>query len=79
MLKTYILAILAIPALMFVWLGVQIGWRKLFHEYVEDDDVLAGRKGCADCNCLGTCQNKTNQINRSTITGGQTNGKFARL
>ena len=58
MLKTYFFTILAIPVLMLVWLGVQIGWRKIFHEYIDDADVLAGRKGCAGCGCVGVCQNK---------------------
>lgn len=78
MFKTYLLTVLAIPILMMLWLAVQTGWRKLFREFLEDEDVLAGRKGCSDCSCLGACQSKTKHKN-SSIYGGHENGKYAGL
>ncbi|MFQ5632491.1 MAG: hypothetical protein ACE5I1_27295 [bacterium] len=81
MLKTYLLAIFAIPVLMMLWMIVQYAWRKTFSDTVNAEDVLAFRKGCGACSCTEICEKETMQKDAKTskLIGGETNGKITRL
>lgn len=59
MLKTYLLTIFAIPVLMIFWMAVQFAWRKSFSDTINNEDVLAFRKGCGVCSCTGICEKET--------------------
>lgn len=43
---------------MIGWIQVQILWKKIFADQVEDDDVLAGRKSCGNCGCSSSSCSK---------------------
>ena len=45
-------------ALMALWLSVQIRWKKDFVDFIEDEDVLADRMKCGNCDCQSICTNK---------------------
>ena len=50
---------LGLGALLALWLGVQIAWRRAFPGHVPvDEDILAGRLGCHDCTCSTPCENR---------------------
>ena len=53
--KTYALAILLPPLLMFIWFAVQSAWRHVFFTTDADGDVLAGRSNCGQCGCVVPC------------------------
>ena len=57
MLQTTLIAIIAIVALMLLWLIVQNRWRKTFADQIHDEDVLAERRSCGHCGCSGICEN----------------------
>lgn len=80
MLQSYLLTILAIPAMMIAWVAVQFAWRKTFREAVTDDDVLASRRGCSGCGCIGYCEKDSQEkSNTNSSIGGNNNGTLARL
>jgi hypothetical protein len=58
MIKSLIIAIVAIIMMMVGWVFVQTLWRKIFTGSYQGEDVLAGRKGCMNCSCLLICKNK---------------------
>ena len=58
MIFNLIVGIVGIVLLAFVWLVVQIGWKKVFWDLVDDEDVLADRVKCGNCNCKTICTNK---------------------
>lgn len=58
MLDSLLIAIAAIVALMLLWAIVQTLWRRVFSDYVQDDDVLAERRSCGNCGCATACENK---------------------
>ncbi|MGK7390156.1 MAG: hypothetical protein ACNS60_07385 [Candidatus Cyclobacteriaceae bacterium M2_1C_046] len=61
--EKYIIGILGIAALMAGWIQVQVMWKSVFADQVEDEDVLAGRKGCGNCGCSSTsCSKKKENI-----------------
>ena len=60
--KSLVMAIGGIIALMLAWTGVQYFWKKTFSEYITDDDVLAERRSCGNCGCSTACQKKNNQV-----------------
>ncbi len=62
MVKSLILAMVGISALMMVWLIVQALWRKTFRDYITDDDVLAERRSCKNCGCTTACSNKKENL-----------------
>lgn len=53
MLYTIGITIGAVIGLMFFWVLVQTVWRHVFQDYIQDDDVLADRRSCANCGCSG--------------------------
>ena len=58
MIKSLLIAITCITALMMGWLMVQLWWKKTFREYISDEDVLADRRSCKNCGCTEACENK---------------------
>ena len=56
MLSSYITAIIIVCFLMVLWMFVQFAWRKVFPGVADDEDVLAGRKGCGSCSHEFDCQ-----------------------
>ncbi len=62
MIKSLIIAITSITALMMGWLIIQTFWKKTFREYVSDEDVLAERRSCKNCGCTKACINKTEKL-----------------
>ncbi len=61
MIKTFAIAAVVIILVMTIWIGVQMIWRKVFADYISDEDVMAGRTSCRNCNCMGVCALKTEQ------------------
>lgn len=61
----YLFAIVAIVALMLIWVLVQFAWKKTFPGISSDEDVLAGRGGCQGCKCLLICQKKVPFANKN--------------
>ena len=62
MLKSLIIGIGGIIALMVIWAIVQFFWKKTFSEYISDEDVLAERRSCGNCGCTSICKNKKMEI-----------------
>ncbi|MBK8625017.1 MAG: hypothetical protein IPN86_05495 [Saprospiraceae bacterium] len=58
MIKSLIIAITGISALMIGWLMIQTFWKKTFRDYISDEDVLAERRSCKNCGCTEACENK---------------------
>jgi len=58
MLKTLFIGVAGTVSLIFIWVIVQYGWRKLFLSLLTDVDVLAGRNSCGNCNCTTGCENQ---------------------
>jgi hypothetical protein len=55
MMNSVIIAIGGILGIMIVWIAVQALWRKVFAEYISDEDVMAGRTSCGNCGCTTAC------------------------
>jgi hypothetical protein len=56
MLYTMSIAMGAVIVLMLFWILIQTIWRNVFRDYIQDEDVLADRRSCANCGCSGqTC------------------------
>jgi len=51
-------ATVGLGALLVLWLGVQVVWRRAFPGTPVDEDVLAGRMSCHGCTCTTPCENK---------------------
>lgn len=62
MIKSLIIASLAIIFMMLGWVIVQTVWRKVFTGSWFGDDVLIDRRSCSDCSCLIICKNNKNKI-----------------
>jgi len=62
MIKSLIIAIVSIIALMLGWLLIQILWKRTFSDYILDDDVLAERRSCKNCGCTEACENKKQAV-----------------
>ena len=56
MLKSLIIATVAIVGMMLVWTVVQTMWRKIFTGNAVGEDVLVDRRSCSDCSCLTICK-----------------------
>ncbi len=52
---THGVALLALVAVMTVWVAVQRAWRQTFDDELTDPDALAGRMGCSGCGCVTRC------------------------
>jgi hypothetical protein len=61
MLSSYATGIGAIVVLLMVWVGVQVGWRKVFADVATDPDALAGRMGCHGCSGEDGCERSAPQ------------------
>ena len=62
MLKSLIIATVAIIGMMLVWTIVQTMWRKVFTGNAVGEDVLVDRRDCADCSCITICKTKNKKI-----------------
>ncbi|HRF40618.1 MAG TPA: hypothetical protein PK198_17620 [Saprospiraceae bacterium] len=58
MVKSLFTAIGILVGLVLAWIAVQALWRKVFADYVHDDDVLAERRECGNCGCTTACERK---------------------
>ncbi len=67
MIKSLIIGIGGIIALMIIWAIVQLFWKKTFSEYISDDDVLADRRSCGNCGCSTICKNKLQTIENGEL------------
>ncbi len=52
------LALGIIIGLMTTWVSIQWLWKRVFAEYISDEDVMADRTTCGNCNCTKACRNK---------------------
>ena len=59
MIKSMLIAIISITALVLGWVLIQNMWRKNFGEMITDEDVLADRRSCQSCTCEKPCPNKS--------------------
>lgn len=71
MLKSYIIALLGIVAVMTVWTMVQNAWRTVFSPSHADPDVLAGRNRCSGCVCTGGGHCRSNFTSRASSKESQ--------
>jgi hypothetical protein len=55
MLKSYVIAVLAISGLMVIWAFVQRIWSRVFFPASPDLDVLEHRRSCGSCGCAHPC------------------------
>lgn len=58
MIKSLIIGMAGMTLLMVIWAIVQYYWGKMFSNTLPDEDVLAGRKGCGQCERASVCGNK---------------------
>lgn len=58
MLQSLIIAVGLTVVMVLAWLLVQLLWKRVFSEEYREDDVLAGRRSCANCGCTGICERK---------------------
>ncbi|MFT5165299.1 MAG: hypothetical protein ACI8P3_000523 [Saprospiraceae bacterium] len=58
MFESLIIGIGGIVSLMIIWITIQSFWRKIFAEYISEDDVMAGRTSCGNCGCSTICIKK---------------------
>jgi hypothetical protein len=62
LIKSFLIAALAIVGMMIAWTVVQTMWRKIFTGNAVGEDVLADRRSCSDCSCITICKNKNIKI-----------------
>lgn len=55
MLKSYLIAVIAVSGLMVAWALVQQLWRRVFDPRSLDSDVLEQRISCGRCGCARPC------------------------
>ncbi len=55
MLKSYVIAVTGIAALMVVWAFVQRIWGQVFFPESPEDDALEHRISCGKCGCAAPC------------------------
>lgn len=56
MIQSLLIAIGFMVAIVLAWTLVQHLWRDTFREEYTQEDVLAGRRSCANCGCTGICE-----------------------
>jgi len=67
MLQSLIIGIGGIIFLMIVWFAIQTWWGKTFPDHVIDDDAMAGRTKCSNCDCTAECENKNQELTSEGI------------
>ena len=72
MIKSFLIASAVIVGLMLAWGLVQGLWRRIFAEHIQEADVLAGRRSCANCGCMGVCERKEDdeKVSSMKFSGG---------
>lgn len=65
MMYSLIIGVGGVVALMLGWMAVQAIWKRLFHDQLADEDVLAGRNSCGECGCGVICQKKNSKTLKS--------------
>lgn len=58
MIQSFLTAVSILVGLVLFWVAVQALWRKVFADYVNDEDGLAERRDCGNCGCTKACENK---------------------
>jgi predicted permease len=62
MLQSILIAVALVLIMVLGWLLVQLLWKRVFKNEYREEDVLAGRRSCANCGCTGFCENKNANI-----------------
>jgi hypothetical protein len=65
MLESLAIGIGGIISMMILWFVVQSLWRKTFSDHITDEDALADRSSCGNCNCTTFCEKKTGQYSEN--------------
>ncbi len=60
MLSSLAIGIFGMALLLALWFVVQNQWRKIFADYISDQDVLADRRSCGNCGCTTICKETRN-------------------
>lgn len=55
MLKSYLIAVVAISGMMVLWAFVQRVWGRVFDPAAPDADALERRISCGNCGCATPC------------------------
>ena len=71
MLETGIKTLLGITAILSGWLIVQLLWRLVFPGTPADEDALADRIGCHNCDCREPCENARREMAVASISNPQ--------
>jgi hypothetical protein len=53
--ESHLTALIALAAVLALWVWVQTAWRRSFPDALDDPDALAGRPGCGGCDQRTTC------------------------
>ncbi len=64
---TYLAAILFVVLIVLGWALVQHMWKNVFHDHINDPDVLAGRRSCGNCGCTTACKTRTSEKKKFNI------------
>jgi hypothetical protein len=73
MLKSYLLAVVAISSLMVAWAIVQRAWARMFTPSTPGIDVLEQRRSCGSCGCASPCSTRsTDEAGRISLEEGST-------
>ena len=62
MIESLMIGIGGIVGLMILWMGIQALWGKVFSDYISDEDVLAHRTRCGNCDCTTVCKEDEMQL-----------------
>ena len=61
---SYLIAIIGIISMMGLWTLVQTYWKKVFTDYITDEDAMADRRSCGNCGCTTACETKKQILNK---------------
>jgi hypothetical protein len=59
MIASHVTGLIALAAVLALWVGVQNAWRRAFPGASGDADVLAGRVGCRGCDREEACARRS--------------------